>query len=104
MLRRGEIASDDMDPPFGTVALLFTDIEGSTGLAQALGDAWDDVLTAHHEAIGAAIDAHGGFIDSREGDGFFAVFEDVREAVAAAVDAQRALRAHAWPEGVGPVL
>src|SRR3954470_5913685 len=93
-----------MDAPAGTVALVFTDIEASTPLAQALGDAWGDVLLAHHEIVGGAIEAHGGYIDSREGDGFFAVFADAREAVAAAQQAQIELRRRPWPPEVGDWL
>src|SRR4051812_33825804 len=93
-----------MDAPAGTVALLFTDVERSTPLAQALGAAWGDVLMAHHEIVGGAIEAHGGHIDSREGDGMFAVFTDAREAVGAALDAQRGLRRRSWPPAVGDFL
>src|SRR3954452_2765248 len=90
-----------MKPPAGTVALLFTDIEGSTALAAALGADWAAVLSAHHEVVGGAIVAHGGYVDRTEGDAFFAVFADPRAAVAAAVDAQRGLRARDWPTADG---
>jgi predicted ATPase/class 3 adenylate cyclase len=90
-----------MQPPSGTVALLFTDIEGSTRLAHSLGDGWGMVLAIHHQIVGGAIEAHGGYVDGTEGDAFFAVFDDAREAARAAVDAQRALRRHAWPPEVG---
>jgi class 3 adenylate cyclase len=86
-----------MEPPVGTVGLLFTDIEGSTALAQALGDRWGEVLAAHHDAVGGAIAAHGGYVDGTEGDAFFAVFADVRAAGAAALEAQCALRHRTWP-------
>ena len=85
----------------GTIALLFTDIEGSTRLAQALGSAWAGVLADHHELVGGAIAAEGGFIDGTEGDAFFATFHDVLSAARAAVAALRALRSHEWPDGVG---
>jgi predicted ATPase len=55
----------------------------------------------HHELVGGAIAAEGGFVDGTEGDAFFATFEDAVSAGRAAVGAQRALRAHAWPAGVG---
>ena len=85
----------------GTIALLFTDIEGSTRLAQALGSAWAGVLADHHELVGGAIAAEGGFIDGTEGDAFFATFQDALSAARAAVAALRALRSHEWPDGVG---
>ena len=54
-------------PPEGTIALLFTDIEGSTRLATELGPDWPAVLAEHHELVGGAIAGEGG--DHVEGDG-----------------------------------
>jgi predicted ATPase/DNA-binding SARP family transcriptional activator len=87
--------------PAGTVALLFTDIEGSTRLATELGDSWPAVLESHHAIVGTAIADEGGFVDATEGDAFFATFTDARAAARAAVAATRNLRVHGWPEAVG---
>ena len=88
------------EPPVGTITLLFTDIEGSTRLARATGAVWQDVLAVHHEAVARAIERHGGYVEAIQGDGFFAAFADARGAVDAALDAQRALGATAWPGGI----
>jgi class 3 adenylate cyclase/predicted ATPase len=88
-------------PPEGTVALLFTDIEGSTRLATELGPRWAGVLAEHHELVGGAIAAEAGFVQGAEGDAFFATFEDAVSAGRAAVAAQRALRARGWPGEAG---
>jgi predicted ATPase/class 3 adenylate cyclase len=88
-------------PPEGTIALLFTDIEGSTRLAARLGPAWAAVLADHHELVGGAIAAEGGFVDGREGDAFFATFVEAAAAARAALASLRALRAHEWPAEVG---
>lgn len=88
-------------PPEGTIALLFTDIEGSTRLATELGPDWAAVLAEHHDLVAGAIAAEGGFVDATEGDAFFATFEDAVSAGRAAVAGQRALRAHGWPGEVG---
>lgn len=85
------------DPPEGTIALLFTDIEGSTRLAASLGKAWAVVLADHHALLGQAIAAEEGFVDGTEGDAFFATFVDAAAAARAAVASLRALRAHSWP-------
>ena len=61
-----------LQPPVGTIALLFTDIEGSTRLARALGPAWPGVLDDHHAQVAGAIAAEGGYVDRTEGDAFFA--------------------------------
>lgn len=87
--------------PEGMVALLFTDIEGSTRLATQLGQDWARVLAEHHELVGGAIAEAGGFVGGSEGDAFFATFEDAVAAARAAVAAQRAVRAHSWPGAVG---
>jgi len=85
--------------PTGTVAFLFTDIEGSTNLSQSLArDRWEALLARHREIIRAAIAAHDGVEDKTEGDGFLVVFERTADAVAATVDAQRALAAEPWPD------
>src|SRR5689334_2870701 len=88
-------------PTTGTVGLLFTDIEGSTVLAGALGADWPAFLSAHRDVVGGAITAHGGWVDRTEGDAFFAVFADPRAAVAAALAAQHGLRARRWPTADG---
>ena len=86
--------------PTGTVAFLFTDIEGSTMLAQTLaGDRWTALLARHRELIRAGVRAFDGIEVGTEGDGFFVVFERTADAVAAAVEAQRMLAAEPWDEG-----
>ncbi|HET9615170.1 MAG TPA: adenylate/guanylate cyclase domain-containing protein, partial [Candidatus Limnocylindrales bacterium] len=84
--------------PTGTVAFLFTDIEGSTHLAQTIGDRWPVVLGRHRELIRAAVRDHAGVEVGTEGDGFFVAFARTPDAVAAAVDAQRAIAAEHWAE------
>jgi predicted ATPase/class 3 adenylate cyclase len=84
--------------PTGTVTFLFTDIEGSTRLAAALGEQdWTDNLESHRRLIRAAVDRNSGCVVATEGDGFFVAFERVTDAVAAAVEAQLSLRRHRWP-------
>ncbi|HEY7968641.1 MAG TPA: adenylate/guanylate cyclase domain-containing protein, partial [Candidatus Limnocylindrales bacterium] len=85
--------------PTGTVAFLMTDIEGSTRLVTLLGDSFPKVLDDHLELLDDAIGSNGGTLVSSEGDSVFAVFPSVREAIGAAVAAQRALSEHAWPDG-----
>ncbi len=77
--------------------MLFTDIEGSTRRARELGSKWPEVLEVHHEILRGAIERHRGYVDSTEGDAFFACFENPRDALDAAVEAQRELARPAWP-------
>ena len=88
------------DLPNGTVTLLFTDIEGSTRLLQRLGGSrYGSVLREHHRIMRNAISACSGVEVKTEGDSFFAVFPRAGDAITAVVQAQRALAAHAWPDG-----
>ena len=86
--------------PAGTVTFVFTDIEGSTRLLQKLGDeAYGRVSGDHRRLVREAFGAHGGTEIDTQGDAFFFSFPRARDAVAGAVDAQRALRDHEWPDG-----
>jgi predicted ATPase/class 3 adenylate cyclase len=86
--------------PDGTVTLVFTDIEGSTGLLQALGDRYPEVLAEHHRILREAFARHGALERGSAGDGLYFVFSAARAAVQAAVDGQLAISARAWPDGV----
>jgi predicted ATPase/class 3 adenylate cyclase len=88
--------------PTGTVTFLFTDIQGSTRLAQALGERWPAVLARHNQLIDEAVAGQDGIVFGTEGDAVFAVFATAPRAVAAAVAAQRLLAAEPW-EGGDPV-
>jgi len=86
--------------PTGTVTFVFTDIEGSTGLLQALGHATYGLLQDEHSAIMRDAIRRGSGVEIRtEGDAFFAVFGSPSGAVLAATEAQRGLAAHTWPNG-----
>jgi predicted ATPase/class 3 adenylate cyclase len=85
--------------PTGTVTFLFSDIEGSTRLLQSLGDRYPEVLETHQRLLRSAFAAGHGIVLSTEGDSFFAVFRSAPEAVAAGVEAERALSVQTWPQG-----
>jgi predicted ATPase/class 3 adenylate cyclase len=86
--------------PTGTITMLFSDIEGSTGLLGRLGDRYGEALSAQRALLRAAFAASRGHVMGTEGDSFFVVFESAGEAVRCCVAAQRALSGHAWPGGV----
>ena len=89
------------DLPRGTVTFLFTDIEGSTRLLKTLGSGRYHVVLATHQQVlrGAFAESGGREIDT-QGDAFFVAFQRAKDAVAAAIAAQRALADHDWPDGV----
>jgi len=83
--------------PSGTVTFLFTDIEGSTRLWQDQPDAMQPALARHDEILRAAIDAHAGSYVKTTGDGAHAAFATASDGIDAAITAQRAIVAEAWP-------
>jgi predicted ATPase/class 3 adenylate cyclase len=87
------------DLPTGTLTLLFTDIQGSTRLAQELGDRWPAVLGDQKRLLRDVFARHDGVEVDNQGDAFFFVFSRVGAAASAAADAQRRLLAHPWPNG-----
>ncbi|HVE91551.1 MAG TPA: adenylate/guanylate cyclase domain-containing protein [Actinomycetota bacterium] len=95
----GGDGSSAVSLPSGTVTFLFTDIEGSTRLLAARGGAYRDLQEAHREILRAAFARHGGIELGTEGDSFFVVFSTAGAAVRSAVNLQRELEAHDWPEG-----
>jgi class 3 adenylate cyclase len=71
-------------------AILFTDLEGSTGLTQQLGDAGAMAVLRRHDAIvRAALERTGGTEVKHTGDGIMASFRSVVGAIEAAVSIQR---------------
>jgi predicted ATPase/DNA-binding SARP family transcriptional activator len=84
--------------PSGTVTFLFTDVEGSTRLLRELGADYAKALEEHRHLLRASFAACQGFEVDTQGDAFFFAFGSAKEAVAAAVEAQRALAAHTWPQ------
>lgn len=88
-----------MDPqtlPSGTVTFLFTDIEGSTRLAQQYPEVMPALLARHDEILNQAITAHDGFTFHTAGDAFAVAFHSANDALNAALDSQRALNQEAW--------
>jgi len=80
--------------PDGTVTIMFSDIEGSTAMADRLGDKrFMDVLREHNAIIREQVKAHGGFEVKSEGDGFMVAFQSAGKALACASAIQKALLA-----------
>ena len=93
-------AADADARPTGTVTFLFADIEGSTRRWESDPAAMQAALRTHDALMRSAIESHGGYVFKTVGDEFCAVFTRSRDAIDAALDAQRALRAADF-SGVG---
>jgi class 3 adenylate cyclase len=78
--------------PDGELAVLFTDLEGSTQLTERLGDAEAHALLRRHFALlRRAVTEHHGHVVKGLGDGLMVVFAAVQDAVACAADMQTAV-------------
>jgi class 3 adenylate cyclase len=82
---------------------LFTDIVGSTSLAEALGDeAWEGLLRWHDEALRALFTVHHGQEVVTTGDGFFVGFDSPEDAIGCAVAIQKRLDQQRREHGFAP--
>jgi class 3 adenylate cyclase len=76
----------------GTVTLMFSDIEGSTSLNRALGDAaWLNLLKEHDDIVRRSVKSERGQVVKTQGDSFMVAFKEVPAAVSCAIEIQRAL-------------
>jgi peptide/nickel transport system substrate-binding protein len=84
---------EDPAAPRALLAVMFTDIVGSTELAATLGDRrWRELVDQHHAAIRAEITRHSGREVDTAGDAFFATFDRPLLAVECALESVRAVR------------
>jgi predicted ATPase/class 3 adenylate cyclase len=82
--------------PSGTVTFLFTDIEGSTRLAQEHPTEMPELLARHNAILSQSIETHHGFVFRIIGDSFSAAFDTASDALSAALEAQRRLQNESW--------
>jgi predicted ATPase/class 3 adenylate cyclase len=85
-----------MTLPTGTVTFLFTDIEGSTKLAQQYPNQWEGLRERHHEILQAAMIAHNGHVFQIIGDAFCVAFHTAGEALNASIEVQRQFHQETW--------
>jgi class 3 adenylate cyclase len=82
---------------------MFTDIVGSTTLAETVGDeSWQELIRWHDKELRTHIEHNGGGEVRQTGDGFFVAFPDTSSAVEAAVAIQRGLAEHRRQHGFSP--
>jgi class 3 adenylate cyclase len=86
--------------PRGQVTFALIDIEGSTDLLHRLGDGYGPVLSQLRRLLRTAVQRAGGREIDARGDELFAAFERAASALDAAVAIQRAVRRHAWADGI----
>lgn len=77
-------------------ALVFTDIEGSSGLWEAHPRTFVNALNEHNRILADACARHGGRVVKEEGDAFFLAFPDAGSALRFAIEAQNELAECEW--------
>ena len=82
--------------PTGTVTFLFTDLEGSTRLWEEHPEAMKSALARHDSILQESVDAHGGVVFSRMGDGLAAAFHDYLRSLPAHPSTPRPVTLNVW--------
>ena len=81
-------------------SFMFTDIVGSTNLAEFLGnEAWERLLRWHDDSLREQVAKSGGEVVNSTGDGFFVAFDSARPAIDCAIAIQTALAEHRRTSG-----
>ncbi len=86
--------------PVGRIALVFTDIQGSTSLWERDEELTRHSLRAHDAVMRACLHRHGGYEVKTEGDAFMVAFRQANQAVRFCLDVQRDLAEHPWAEAL----
>jgi class 3 adenylate cyclase len=86
------------------VAVLFTDIVGSTELAGGMGDeSCKRLLRKHHGIVSHLVKEHGGRVVDTAGDGVFAVFDRPASGSSALSRRSRRSARSVWTSGRGSI-
>ncbi|HEX8440920.1 ATP-binding protein [Archangium sp.] len=86
--------------PTGTVALVFTDVQGSTHLWERCGSSMRAALDVHDRVLRSLLAEGDGYEVKTQGDSFMVAFASAVEAVRWCLEAQQALLLAPWPEEI----
>ena len=104
VLRRSNSRSNSNAPRGeGSVALIFTDIKGSTKMWGCVPICMGVALDTHHHVIRQAIAEYKGYEVKTVGDCFMIAIDSAQRAVDMAVAIQCNLHGHAWPTAINSV-
>jgi WD40 repeat protein/DNA-binding SARP family transcriptional activator len=93
----------EAEPQVRTLAFLLTDVEDSTVLWEVQTEAMRAAVAQHDRIVLGAVEAAGGRVVKRVGDGIDLAFADVGAAVTTAGEIQRSLATADW-RGLEPLL
>jgi predicted ATPase/class 3 adenylate cyclase len=87
-----------------SLAFVFTDIEGSSRLWEAHGGTFLKALETHDALLTETCREFGGQVVKNEGDAFFLVFDEPRQALQFALHAQQLLQEYDWQQHLPDAL
>lgn len=96
-LQRAEARADAAVAPKGRIALVFTDVQGSTRLWEKAPTVMRSALQLHNDLFRRFLEELGGYEVKTEGDAFMVAFQDPVAAVRWCLDVQRSLVSLSWP-------
>jgi adenylate cyclase len=91
----------EIDPPTGTLALVFTDIKNSTLLWESNPVAMRAAIKVHNTIMRRALRNIGGYEVKTEGDAFMVTFKNAEDALKWCLTIQVQLLDADWPQEVG---
>jgi len=86
--------------PTGAVALVFTDVQGSTRLWERCNADMGAALDVHNRVLRELLAVSGGYEVKTQGDSFMVAFASLVEAVRWCLEAQQALLDAPWPDAL----
>ncbi|KAK9718117.1 cysteinyl-tRNA synthetase [Basidiobolus ranarum] len=90
----------EIQPPVGTVALVFTDIKNSTFLWETLPKAMNNAIRVHNKIMRRLLRTIGGYEVKTEGDAFMVSFPTVSSALRWCLTVQLQLLQADWPQEI----
>ena len=84
--------------PSGTITFLFSDIEGSTQRWEEDRVSMQSAFNRQEEIMRTAMQNHGGYVYKMIGDAFQVAFSSAPAALAASLEAQRAMQTATWDD------
>lgn len=96
-MKRAEARADAAIAPKGRIALVFTDVQGSTRLWEKAPTVMRAALQLHNDLFRRFLEELGGYEVKTEGDAFMVAFQEPVEAVRWCLDVQRSLVSLDWP-------
>ncbi|TPX35986.1 hypothetical protein SmJEL517_g01834 [Synchytrium microbalum] len=95
--RRGSAVKKDIEPPFGRLALVFTDIKSSTELWERQPKVMQRAIRIHNAIMRDALRRTGGYEVKTEGDAFMVAFQSMLPALEFCLTVQTQLVRADWP-------